>query len=303
MLTVEGTDDIIQLTHYLWLTAKDCKDRHNAYWQLYYKYKSRSDLLSVPLIILTSGMGLTSIIQLGQSTPDFKTLFDYIVAGLGISSTILSGLQRYLRYAERAVIARNIAKSFSRIAYRIEVTLQEYESDPTDMSKQELLHFNTHIQHDIESVTYEVEDLPKAIRMRSGVYERNLTTTELRKNVITSKIKIKQSINHLISRPGINRVIVHKSSPQLTTTMTLNSTNVTPLKSSISAGVNNWIQSAKSPSIFNLPPKKISSRHNRYVSPSIQIPETPINRKSDSLSLKLKSRQHIVTRSVPDLPV
>lgn len=171
-------DDIIQsapsdtMEQYLRGTSIDCWQYHDAYWREYYTYKLLHDIVSVPLIVLSSGTVLVS--QVGNTSMDRPTA-TYIVAGLGIITTLLSGLQRYMRFGERAITCRNLAKSFDRIARKIDVTVSMYESDINmSMTPRDLRNFNIHIQKEIDGIMNETEDLPVIImKHRDSVTDHN----------------------------------------------------------------------------------------------------------------------------------
>lgn len=146
------------MEQYILDIAADCHKYNQAYWKEYYTYKALNDLVSIPLIVLSSGTVLVS-----QIASNSGKVMAFIVTGLGITSTVLSTLQRYQRYNERAIVCRNMAKSFDRIARKIVATVNANQTD--DLQKVDLGQFIMHIQVEIDGLVNEIEDVPMGILM------------------------------------------------------------------------------------------------------------------------------------------
>ena len=83
------------LQYYIWSVALHCKKSSRAFWALEKTLRLKDKLISIPLLILSSATGLTSV-TLQQSVS--STVADAMVA-LGVSSACLVAIQRFTRYA------------------------------------------------------------------------------------------------------------------------------------------------------------------------------------------------------------
>ena len=110
--------DITQdyLIHYLEKRASHCRQRRQAYWEHFSSMKFRHNLISIPLLVLSSGTGVTSAAQLNGNVKDEVGI---LVTVLGVSSAILTAVQRYCAYSERAENSKLMAKSWGRLSRRI----------------------------------------------------------------------------------------------------------------------------------------------------------------------------------------
>lgn len=151
------------LPHHLWYLALDCKKRRDAFWRHYRRMRIRNNMISIPLLVTTGLSGITSIAQVGTVEKD-KT---YVPAGLPIvisifsmSAAILTTLQRYFHYAERAEHCKNMAKNYARLAKRIENNLVLIESAAVKIEPTTFLKFMEDVQKDVESLLQQMEELP-----------------------------------------------------------------------------------------------------------------------------------------------
>lgn len=155
------------LPHHLWYMALDCKRRRDAFWHHYKRLRFRNNMLSIPLLIMTSLSGLTSVAQVGTVEADKGV---YVPAGLpvaisifSVSAAILTTLQRYFHYAERSEHCKSMAKNYARIAKRIENNLVLVESAAVKIEPSHFLKFMEDVQKDTESLLQQMEELPREL--------------------------------------------------------------------------------------------------------------------------------------------
>ena len=153
------------LTYHIWSVAADCKVRSRAFWQHFVRMKRRHNWISVPLLILSSGTGVTSVAQIGGGNGAGAAL-SVLVTVLGVSVAILTALQRYLRYSERAEEARYMARSFARIARTIQYNMTLVESRAISFKAEAFVKFVDGIHKDMDTLLGETKDLPKELLSR-----------------------------------------------------------------------------------------------------------------------------------------
>ena len=153
------------LTYHIWSVAADCKVRSRAFWQHFVRMKRRHNWISVPLLILSSGTGVSSVAQIGGGNGAGAAL-SVLVTVLGVSVAILTALQRYLRYSERAEEARYMARSFARIARTIQYNMTLVESRAISFKPEAFVKFVDGIHKDMDTLLGETKDLPKELLSR-----------------------------------------------------------------------------------------------------------------------------------------
>jgi hypothetical protein len=174
------------LPHHLWGTALDCKRRRDAFWRHSFKMRLYNNLISVPLLILSSITGLTSVAQLSsvsteisnetEQTPNIT--MPIVVTVFGVSSAILTALQKYFRYAERSEHSKHMAKNYGRVARRIENTMVLVESSAIKMDAATFLKFVEEVQKDTDSLMQEMDDIPKELINDKNIYKRILDSNK-----------------------------------------------------------------------------------------------------------------------------
>lgn len=188
------------LPFHIWSIAIDCKRRRDAYWRHYKKMKTRANIVSIPLLILTSVTGLTSVANLSTDTNDKSTntnplALPIVVTIFGVSSAVISALQRYFRYSERGEHSKHMAKSYGRIARRIENTMVLLKSEATTMKSESFQKFVEEVQKDTESLLQETDDVPKELLNEKNIYRGMLDSLKTHtKTIFLSK-------NHIKSQP------------------------------------------------------------------------------------------------------
>lgn len=198
------------IPQHLWSIALDCKKRRDAYWRHAKRLKMYNNLISIPLLILSSLTGLTSVAQLGvvsysekindgeaQTTKEITSngsndsiTLPLIVTISGVSSAILTAFQRYFRYAERSEHSKHMAKNYGRIGRRIENTMVILESAAIKIEPEMFKKFIEDIQKDTDSLMQETEELPSELLNKKSFYKDFL------KKLKREKIIAKENTNN-----------------------------------------------------------------------------------------------------------
>lgn len=156
------------LPYHLWYIALDCKNRRDAFWRHYKALKIKNNLVSIPLLLLTSVTGLTSVANLGN---EYTGALPITVSVFGVSSAVLTALQRYFRYSERAEHSKHLAKTYGRIARRIENMMVLVESSAITMQPEAFIKFVEDVQKDTDSLLQEINDIPSDLVHDKRWYE------------------------------------------------------------------------------------------------------------------------------------
>lgn len=148
------------LPYHLWYIALDCKKRRDAFWRHHFKMKHRSNIVSVPLLLLSSVTGVTSVANLSAGD---NGVLPIIVSIFGVSSAVLTALQKYFRYSERAEQSKHLAKTYGRVSRRIENMMVLVESSAVQMDAEAFLKFIEDVQKDIDTLLAETDDIPREL--------------------------------------------------------------------------------------------------------------------------------------------
>jgi hypothetical protein len=106
--TEDGNLDYMM--EYLENYKKMCQRRRDAYNLHSVRMRHKHNIVSIPLLVVTSATGVLAGLNMDR----------VLVTCLGASSAILTAVQRFCSYAERAENSRMIAKGYSKITRRIE---------------------------------------------------------------------------------------------------------------------------------------------------------------------------------------
>jgi hypothetical protein len=135
---------------YLTNYKKMCQRRRDAYNIFSTKLKYRHNLISIPLIAVTSGTSVIAALSINK----------IIVTSLGALAAVLTAVQRFCAYAERAENARMIAKGHSKISRKIEDAILYIKSGATFVDPALFTKQIEDIQKDYEAVNQQANDIP-----------------------------------------------------------------------------------------------------------------------------------------------
>lgn len=155
------------LPHHLWYMALDCKRRRDAFWRHYKRMKLFHNMISIPLLILSSVSGITSVLQVGNIESNDKLStgrsLPIAVSCFSVSAALVTALQKYFRFTERSEHSKHMAKNYARISKRIENNLVLIESAAVKIEPSTFLKFMEDVQKDTESLLQETDDMPKEL--------------------------------------------------------------------------------------------------------------------------------------------
>jgi len=155
------------IAHELIYTAIKCDVNANIYRE-YSGYLSLcSNLIAFPLIILTSVLGIVSTMQTVEL--DDKNNENYlhtnsktkiIISIFSIFVAIMSGLQKYCKFAERTEITKGYAKNFEKLGHSIENFLYEIKNNTISTQTEIFDKLITNMFKDFEVLITECDDQP-----------------------------------------------------------------------------------------------------------------------------------------------
>ena len=125
------------------------------YWKHYRGFRCRNNWLSIPLIIMTSITGATSVSQL---SPSASRAMAYVVVVFGMSSAVLTGLQKYLKYAERMEHCKYVSKSYAFLIERIRNIILLFNAGM--INKQDLTNYINDIHQERLRIIHYVDIVP-----------------------------------------------------------------------------------------------------------------------------------------------
>lgn len=157
---VQGVDAM--MTH-LETRCDDCMTRRREYWNHFTKMKFRHNCISIPLLIVSSATGVVSAYQFSGK----NTNVNIVVTSLAGISAILSSVQRYCSYSERAENSKLMAKSWGRLYRKIKNTIIYINSEATDINSTVFTKLVDEIQKDIEAVAQQAEEMPSGLLLPS----------------------------------------------------------------------------------------------------------------------------------------
>lgn len=160
-----------RLASYLYELALDCKKRRDGFWTQFLALRLQHNLISLPLIVVSSITGVTSVANINATN---NRPLAITVSVFGISAALLSAVQKYFSFAERAEHSRNIAKTYGRIARRIENMMTYIESASVQIRDDHFVKFVEDIEKDIDVLLQDVNDNPKHLITSKEAYEEFL---------------------------------------------------------------------------------------------------------------------------------
>jgi hypothetical protein len=186
------------LPYHLWHIALDCKRRRDAFWKHHQRLKVKGNIFSIPLLLVSSITGVTSVANLGAKD---NYALSITMSVFGTLSALLTAMQKYFRYSERAEHARHFAKTYGRISRRIENMMVLVESSAITMQPEAFLKFVEDIQKDTDSLLQEQSELPKEL-MHNKEYT-NVETKHGEKETRTSPASIELRLKGGFKLPTI----------------------------------------------------------------------------------------------------
>lgn len=167
----------------LWIWVKDCKLKRNAYWKLYYSYQKWNNVLSIPLLLISSATGITSVAQLNNSGASME----WVVAVLGVLSTAFAAFQRYFRYGEKAEQSKGVAKRYALLARKGELHANMFDNNQINMN--DIATFMEEFRKELDSLLQETDDVPEEILNRKYITDPLFSDLEIRQMALQESIE------------------------------------------------------------------------------------------------------------------
>lgn len=142
--------------------AVDYETKRNIYWESFRSLRFRGHCLSIPLLFITSFTGATSCIQVTDLNNNIKGL-SIIISVFGVSSAILTALQKYMRFTERSEQSKYISKMYGLVASKIKGQIQLLVAGHTLFSGEDYNKFLDEINKEVQSLQLEIDIVPKAL--------------------------------------------------------------------------------------------------------------------------------------------
>ena len=153
------------ITYELIYTAIKC-DVNSCIYREYSSYLSFcSNLIAFPLIVFTSILGIVATMQTVELDDKENYLHTnstskIIISILSILVAIMSGLQKYCKYAERTEITKGYAKNFEKLGYSIENFLYEIKNKTNTTQNEIFDKLTSNMFKDFEILITECDDQP-----------------------------------------------------------------------------------------------------------------------------------------------
>lgn len=143
---------------------KMCQRRRDAYNLHSTKLRHRHNLVSIPLLALTSTTSVIAALQMDK----------IVVTSLGAASAVFTAIQRFCSYAERAENSRMVAKGFSKITRKIEDTLMYIKSSAASVDVTVFTKLIEDIQRDFEATNQQAHEVPWELLQYINTVDSNM---------------------------------------------------------------------------------------------------------------------------------
>ena len=147
-MPLPNNDD--SLKDYLKKYKKICEKCRDAYDIHAVHLKIKHDLVTVPLLIITSATGVIAGLNISSTVGII----------VGAASAVITAIQRYCGYAERSENARMTAKNHARIIRKIDNMFLVMDSNIVQISREMFSKFLRDIQSEIDSTHENAKDIP-----------------------------------------------------------------------------------------------------------------------------------------------
>jgi gas vesicle protein len=127
-----------------------CTRYRDAYNIFAVKLKNRHNMVTLPLLVLTSATGVIASLQINRITGII----------VGASSAVLTAVQRYCSYAERSENARMTAKSYAKTIRKIGNMKLIRRSEMVMTSNDIFAKFLREVQAEVDSAQENAQDVP-----------------------------------------------------------------------------------------------------------------------------------------------
>ncbi|BAT22554.1 hypothetical protein [Yellowstone lake phycodnavirus 3] len=168
-----------------------CTRYRDAYNIFAVKLKNRHNMITLPLLVITSATGVIASLQINR-------IIGIIV---GASSAVLTAVQRYCSYAERSENARMTAKSYSKTIRKIGNMKLIRRSEMVMTSNDIFAKFLREVQAEVDSAQENAQDVPWELLQYIDTVDASVCCFPVKG--LHSDTKIDRSLNGI----PLNRVV------------------------------------------------------------------------------------------------
>jgi len=186
------------LPYHIWSVALDCKQRSLAFWLHCMRMKFRHNVISIPLLIFSSVTGVSSVAQIGSSGTNYG--LSVIVTIFGVTTAILTALQRYFRYSERAEESKYMAKNYAKISRMIQHNMTLVESNAIQFQPEAFLKFVEGFHKEIDTILSEATDLPHELLPRREASGNCCSSNQVRRGKAAMRSQCGNETNQIARR-------------------------------------------------------------------------------------------------------
>jgi hypothetical protein len=190
-MTQSIQDERSKIIRSLYKLAHEYEIKRNIYWSHYRSLRYRNHCLSIPLLFLTSFTAATSSAQASGINRDMKGL-SIAISIFGVSSAILTALQKYTRFAERAETSKYISKMYGLIASKVKGQIEIILAGHNIPTQEDYNEFLDDINQEAQSLQLEIDIVPKDLMK----YEHNKYVLSVQQNDVDEPID-NIILNHL----------------------------------------------------------------------------------------------------------
>jgi hypothetical protein len=167
-MTQSIQDERSKIIRSLYKLAHEYEIKRNIYWSHYRSLRYRNHCLSIPLLFLTSFTAATSSAQASGINGNMKGL-SIVISIFGVSSAILTALQKYMRFAERAETSKYISKMYGLIASKVKGQIEIILAGHNLPTQEDYNEFLDDINQEAQALQLEIDVVPKDLMK----YEHN----------------------------------------------------------------------------------------------------------------------------------
>lgn len=161
----------------LYKLAHEFEIKRNIYWTHHRTLRFRSHCLSIPLLFVTSFTAATSSAQASGINGNTRAL-SIVISIFGVTSAILTALQKYMRFAERSENSKYISKMYGLIASKVKGQIEIILAEHNIPTQEDYNEFLDDINQEAQSLQLEIDIVPKDLMK----YEHNKYVLSVQQN-------------------------------------------------------------------------------------------------------------------------
>ena len=153
-------DERSKIIKSLYKLAHEYEIKRNIYWSHHRTLRFRNHCLSIPLLFLTSFTAATSSAQASGINGNMQGL-SIVISVFGVSSAILTALQKYMRFEERSETSKYISKMYGLIASKVKGQIEIILAGHNLPTPEDYNEFLDDINQEAQALQLEIDIVPK----------------------------------------------------------------------------------------------------------------------------------------------